>query len=206
MLLAAPAGPQTLPGPGLRAVAVPRPALPPLAPPPLPTTPLGRGLTGAYGAIVRAGSANPAAAAAANFAYVQALQRARMGDVSGALAAAHTAQAMAMTPAASPPLAATPYPGPLPVAPARPGQNAAGVFPSTAGVPIVENGVPLSPSLVVARQEIDLAGQISRGNLDGAKAHYRAALDAYVSGNAQRAQTEARAAFDAAADAISTVK
>ena len=131
-----------------------------------------------------------------------------MGDVSGALAAAHIAQATAMAGAGSVALPgpATPYPAPLPVAPARPGTNAAGVFPSTAGVPIIENGVPLSPNLVVAKQEIDLAGQISRSNLDGAKAHYRAALDAYVSGNAERARTEARAAFDAAADAISTVK
>lgn len=190
------------------AQTLPRPALPPLAAPPLPTSPLGRSLSGAYGAIVRAGTANPSAAAAANFAYVQALQRARMGDVSGALAAAHIAQATALAPAVSPQqlLPATPYPAPLPVAPARPGQNAAGVFPSTAGVPIVEAGVPLSPNLVVAKQEIELAGQISRANLDGAKAHYRAALDAYVSGNAERARSEARAAFDAAADAISTVK
>ena len=187
---------------------MPLPAVPPLAAPPLGTTPLGRSLSGAYGAIVRAGTANPSAAAAANFAYVQALQRARMGDVSGALAAAHIAQATAMAPAARPEqfAPATPYPAPLPVAPARPGQNAAGVFPTTAGVPIVESGVPLSPDLVVAKQEIDLAGQISRRNLDGAKAHYRAALDAYVSGNAERARTEARAALDAAADAISTVK
>ncbi len=177
-------------------------------PPPIPATPLGRSLSGAYGAIVRAGTANPAAAQQAQFSYVQALQRARMGDVSGALAAAHTAEATAMTPAVSPQmlLPATPVPGPLPVAPPRPGQNQAGVFPSTAGVPIVENGVPLAPDLVAAQQEIGLAGQISRGSLDAAKAHYRAALDAYVSGNAARSHAEARAAFDAAADAISTVK
>jgi hypothetical protein len=139
---------------------------------------------------------------------VQALQRARMGDVSGALAAAHVAQATAMSPGIAPQILApaTPAPGPLPVAPARPGQNSGGVFPSTAGIPIVENGVPLEPDLVVARQEIDLAGQLSRRNLDDAKAHYRAALDAYVSGNAARAHSEARAAFDAAADALSTVK
>ena len=184
------------------------PAVRPLVPPPLPTTPLGRSLTGAYGAIVSAGSRNPAAAAQANFAYVQALQRARMGDVSGALAAAHIAQATAQSPAVAPQLLlpATPAPAPVPVAPARPGQNAGGVFPSTGGVPIVENGAPLSPDLVVAEQEIDLAGRLSRRNLDGAKAHYRAALDAYISGNAVRARTEARAAFDAAADALSTVK
>jgi hypothetical protein len=184
------------------------PALLPLVPPPLPTTPLGRSLSGAYGAIVRANAANPAGAQAANFAYVQALQRARMGDVSGALAAAHIAAATAMSPGIAPQLLApaNPAPGPLPVAPARPGENSGGVFPSTAGVPIVENGVALEPDLVVARQEIDLAGQLSRRNLDGAKAHYRAALDAYVSGNAARARSEARAAFEAAADALSTVK
>jgi hypothetical protein len=153
-------------------------------------------LSGAYGALARATTTNPAAAAQAKFAYAQALQRARMGDVAGALAAAHTAQATAQSPAGAPQanLPATPAPAPLPVAAAP------------AGVPIVENGVPLAPDLVVAKQEIDLAAEISRRNLDGAKAHYRAALDAYVSGNAGRARTEARAAFDAAADAISTVK
>ena len=186
----------------------PHPALPPLSAPPLATTPLNRSLAGAYGAIVRAGTTNPAAAAQANFAYVQALQRARRGDVAGALAAAHIAQATAQAPSVSPQLlqAATPYPAPAPVAPARPGQSTGGVFPSAAGVPIIENGVPLSPDLVAARQEIDLASQISRRSLDGAKAHYRAALDAYVSGNAERAHSEARAALDAAADALSTVK
>ncbi len=192
------------------AAAQTRPVVPPplLPAPPLATSPLGRGLSGAYGAIVRAGTANPAAAQQANFAYVQALQHARMGDVSGALAAAHTAQALAGSPAREPQLLlpALPPAAPIPVAPARPGESAGGVFPSTGGVPIIENGVPLAPDLVVARQEIELAGSISRRPLDAAKTHYRAALDAYVSGNAARAHAEARAAFDAAANVISTVK
>jgi hypothetical protein len=59
-------------------------------------------LSGAYGAIARAATTNPAAAAQAKFAYVQALQRARMGDLAGALAAAHTAQATARSPAPLP--------------------------------------------------------------------------------------------------------
>ena len=82
-----------------------------------------------------------------------------------------------------------------------------GVTPPNNGVPIVDSGGEvLSADLLVARNEIALASQNSRLPLDTAKRHYRAALDAYESGNATRSRTEARAAFDAAADVLSTVK
>ena len=156
--------------------------------------------------------ADPAAAQQAAFAYAQALQRARAGDVSGALAASAHAQATA--------LEAGRGVLPLPAVPLRPappgvpttgvpqtGVTATGVTPPTAGVPIVDDaGAVLSPELLAARNEIALASELTRRPLDAAKAHYRRALDAYQSGNAARARHEARAAFDAAADALSTVK
>ena len=180
--------------------AAPRPNLPA---PPLPTSALGRSLSNAYNSIVRVGATNPGAAQQASYKYAQALQRARAGDVSGALAASGQAQAQALT--ATPPvqrvapLSAPPVPTTV-LAPT-------GVIPPNNGVPIVDSGGEvLSADLLVARNEIDLAGRNSSLPLDTAKRHYRAALDAYESGNATRSRAEARAAFDAAADVLSTVK
>lgn len=151
--------------------------------------------------------ANPAAAQQAAFAYAQALQRARAGDVSGALAASAHAQATALEAGRGVlPLPAVPL-GPAPLGVPTTGVPQTGVTPPTAGVPIVDDaGAVLSPELLAARNEIALAAELTRRPLDAAKAHYRRALDAYQSGNAARARHEARAAFDAAADALSTVK
>lgn len=146
--------------------------------------------------------ANPAAAQQAAFAYAQALQRARAGDVSGALAASAHAQATALEAGRG----VLPLPA-VPLGPAPLGVPPTGVTPPTAGVPIVDDaGAVLSPELLAARNEIALASELTRRPLDAAKAHYRRALDAYQSGNAARARHEARAAFDAAADALSTVR
>jgi len=149
--------------------------------------------------------ANPAAAQQAAFAYAQALQRARTGDVSGALAASAHAQATALEAGRG-----VPPPPAVPLGPAQSPTTVVpppGVTPSTSGVPIVEDGgAILSPELLAARNEIALASELTHRSLDAAKAHYRRALDAYQSGNAVYARHEARAAFDAAADALSTVK
>ncbi len=161
--------------------------------------------------------ANPAAAQQAAFAYAQALQRARAGDVSGALAASAHAQATALEAGRGLlPLPAVPLAQPPPGVPTTgvptsgvppTGVMPTGVTPPTAGVPIVDDaGAVLSPELLAARTEIALASELTRRPLDAAKAHYRRALDAYQSGNAARARHEARAAFDAAADALSTVR
>lgn len=185
------------------------PAAPPPRPlpaaPPLPTSPLGRSLSNAYQAIVRTGVSNPAAAQQAEFAYAQALQRARAGDVSGALAASAHAEAAALEAGRG----AFSLPS-VPLAPPQPPTTVVpptGVTPPTAGVPITgDAGAVLSPELLAARNEIELASELTHRSLDTPKAHYRRALDAYQSGNAARARREARAAFDAAADALSTVK
>ncbi|MBC5800985.1 MAG: hypothetical protein GIW94_13600 [Candidatus Eremiobacteraeota bacterium] len=147
---------------------------------------------------------SPAAAQQAEFAYAQALQRARAGDVSGALAASAHAQATALEAGRGASLPTVPLP---PAEPPTTVVPPTGVTPPTAGVPIVDDaGAVLSPELLAARNEIELASELTHRSLDTAKAHYRRALDAYQSGNAVRARHEARAAFDAAADALSTVK
>ncbi len=171
--------------------------------PPLPTTPVGRSLSNAYHSIVRAEVSNPAAAQQASYKYVQALQRARAGDVSGALSASGQAQAQVLTgvPRAQPvqPLTAPQVPTTV-LAPT-------GVTPPENGVPIVDSGGEvLTADLLVARNEIDLAQSITHKPLGAAQLHYRKALDAYESGNAARSRVEARSAFDAAADVLSTVK
>ena len=180
-------------------VAIP---LPVLAPPALPTTPVGRSLAGAYGAIVTAGARDPFAAQEASFAYTRALQQARVGNVAGALAAANEARAEALSGAA---------PGLVPpIAPIVPqpfaGDGASPNVPPALGVPLVAGGVPLSPDLENARDEIGLASREHGRNLTVARAHYRRALDAYVSGDAATSRVEARAAFDAAASGVPAPK
>lgn len=148
---------------------------------------------------------NPAAVQRASFAYAQALQRARSGDVSGALAAAAQAQAEAISGAAARSLPAGTaakmgQPGTTLVPPS-------GVMPPTSGIPIVDNaGAGLSPELRAARNEILLASQLTRRPLTSAKADYRAALGAYHSGNRARSRRQAKAAFNAAAEALSPNK
>jgi len=177
------------------AVDAQTPPRPILGPVPLPATPVGRGLNQAYGAIVRAGVNNPGAAQRAQYDYVQAVQKARMGDRAGSLAASARAQANVLL--GSPTVAA-----PRAYAPAQ-----SAIAPQAArGVPIVENGPALSGDLLVARRQLDLASQMTHANLDAAKKQYRAALDDYLSGNAERSRTEARAAFDGATDALSRMK
>ncbi|MDQ2907893.1 MAG: hypothetical protein M3R44_00910, partial [Candidatus Eremiobacteraeota bacterium] len=148
---------------------------------------------------------DPATAQRASFTYAQALQRARSGDVSGALAAAAQAQAEVNEGAAARSLraGAAARQGHAGTAPFSP----SGVTPPTNGVPIVDNaGAVVSPDLLAARNEILLVSQLSHGSLNSAKAHYRAALGAYHSGNGGRSRREAQAAFDAAAEALSPKK
>ena len=159
----------------------------------MPISPVARQLNNAYRAIVTTRTVNPIAAQNASFAYAQARQQARIGNTSGALAAAATAQAQALSGAAlAVPLAATTAATPASSVPR--------------GVPIVENGPPLSADLIVARNEIAIAEDVSRASLSRAKQHYRAALDAYESGDQARSLSEARAAFDAAVDVVSAAK
>ena len=173
----------------------PLPPLPVLPGPPLPTGALGRSLAGAYGAIVRAGATDPAAAQRAEFLYAEARQRALRGDVSGALASANAAQAAALSQR------------PALLAPAEPNVLPAGSVPREP--PILSGGgaAALPPDLLVARNEIALADRLhAGGSLDAAKRRYRRALDAYLSGNAASSHREARAAFDLAADVLSRLK
>ncbi|GAC1565922.1 MAG: hypothetical protein NVS3B17_23600 [Vulcanimicrobiaceae bacterium] len=73
--------------------ASPQPFVPILVAPPLPTTPLARGLAEAYGAASSA--PDPVARARAAQAYARALMQADGGDAVGALALARAAQATA---------------------------------------------------------------------------------------------------------------
>ena len=186
--------------------AAPNPPPPAAAPPPLrvfvgppgvPTTGVANQLSNARSAAIRADAAgNSAAAASAAAAYRQGVARAASGNVAGALGSAASAQAAASS-AIGPvaPALAPVYPPPLgPVAT------------PAAGIPLVANDASLPADLYVARREIDLAQSVSPGRVASAKAHYRAALDAYVSGSTTRYHREARAAFDAAADAFTSAK
>jgi hypothetical protein len=175
--------------------------------PVVPVGAAGRSLGDAYRSIVSVREANPAAAQAANFQYVIARQRLAAGDVSGALAASALAQSLASSPAAMP-LAARNAAASLPYAPSGVGVPGIGTLrsaplgptgttPATAPVPLA--GGPLSMQLLVARNEIDLAERLTRGDLTVAKARYRAALDAYQSGDAARSNAAANDAYRRAA-------
>jgi len=177
---------------GAGAQTPPRPILGPV---PLPATPVGRGLNQAYGAIVRTGVNNPAAAQRAQYDYAQAVQKARAGDRAGSLAASARAQADVLL--GSPTVAA-----PRAYAPAQ----SAIAAQAARGVPIVENGPALSGDLIVAKRQLELASQVPGANLDDAKKQYRAALDDYFSGNTERSRSEAQSAFDGATAALSRMK
>ncbi|MBD5605573.1 MAG: hypothetical protein IAI48_10865 [Candidatus Eremiobacteraeota bacterium] len=161
-------------------------------PPAVPAGPVAAALTNAYRATI--GAAPGPSALAANVAYLRAVQAASRGDRSGALAAAAEAQARALSVA------------PLPAAVALPSSGEAFAAPPTQGIPIVSAGLGAAgdPDLGRASNQIAIAEQSAGGRiaLDRAKAHYRAALDAYVDGNAAKTKREADAAFDLATDAI----
>lgn len=163
--------------------------------PPVPGGPLSQSLNGAYRAILHAGTLNPAAAQQASFLYAQARERAHRGDLSGALASAAAAAATAGAPANAA------------IAAQAATTQAASVTPPAAALPIVDSAALLPADLLVARNEIELAERVRPGaSLDEAKRRYRSALDAYLSGNAAKAATEARASFDAAAEVFSQAK
>lgn len=142
---------------------------------------------------------DPAAAERASFLYAQARERAARGDASGALAAAASAQALAGARSAAPLPTLAPQ--------IQPGGAAGALVPpslaASAGLP--ETGL-LPAGLLAARNEIELAERIGHAPLTEAKAHYRSALDAYLSGNAARSRVEAKASFDLAAEVISKAK
>jgi len=166
-------------------------------PPPVPAGPTSLAINNAYQALVRAGVSNPALAQQANFAYQMALVRYRAGDYRSALASAALASAIAGSASSATPLVA-----PLPL----PQIGNTTVFPPTGtqveshALPGVAGAVP-PPQLLLARNEIELAATEGRGSLDAAKAHYRAALDAWLNGDATHALEQARTAYDLAAAA-----
>jgi hypothetical protein len=163
--------------------------------PPVPGGPLSQSLNGAYRAILHAGTVNPGAAQQASFLYAQARERALRGDVSGALASAAAAQATAGVPARAA------------IAALQSTTEAASVTPPAAALPIVDSAALLPADLLVARNEIELAEKVRPGaSLVEAKRRYRSALDAYLSGNAAKSASEARASFDAAAEVFSQAK
>jgi len=173
------------------------PAAPIVPAPPPARGPLSQSLNGAYRAIVNAAPNDPGAAARASFLYADARERARRGDVSGALASAAAAWAEALAPSA-----------PRVLAPAVPLPYAPAVQPApAAAAPLAAEAASLPADLLVARNELLLAERLQPGaSLAGAKRCYRSALDAYLGGNAEREAAQARAAFDLAAEAIAKAK
>ncbi len=128
----------------------------------------------------------------AKAAYLAALQAAARGDRSGALAAAARAQAAALLPGQAP------LPGPLPFPPLAAAPLPA--FPIVSG----EAAAASDPELGSAANEIAIASDSGAGGptLDAAKKHYRAALDAFQSGDARQTRLEAGRALDLATEAI----
>jgi len=160
-------------------------------PPGVPVNGAGLALAQAREAVLRAAN-DPAAAACANAAYTQAAARLAAGETGAALASAAAARAFAAIP--SQPF--VPLIGVQPeAATAGPGAALAPAATPLAG------DTALPADLYVARREIDVAERIAPKRVARAKALYRAALDAYLSGAAERYRRAARAAFDAAADA-----
>jgi TolA-binding protein len=207
LVLAAPAGPAA-------AQLVPLPMPPPPAPP-LPTGNVQRSLSAAFGAISAATAQNPAAAQQANFLYQSALQRYRAGDFAAAAAEANAARALAAgtTPTLLAPVAAagsaagagtSGQPGFLPPGPGVPGAGQPGALHAATGSPGAAQARTLNPvdhpgglpdDLLRARNEIELAAELDGPLLEEAKKHYRAALDAYLSGDRAKELREAGASF-----------
>jgi len=159
----------------------PFPYVPPQSATPITDTPLGRALWGSSRAIEAARTADPAAAQRAYAFDLRARQQVAAGDVSGALASAALAQSAALTGAAS---------NGLP--PAQPFAAPAGSFPE---VPLARTGVVLPGELLAARTAIERATATGHdSSLGPAKAHYRRALDAYLTGDLAREVREARLA------------
>lgn len=153
----------------------------PLSAPPLAGSPLERGLAGADDAIERARPVDPLAAQRAYAFELRARQQAAAGDVSGALASSSLARAAALS-AGSPPS----------LEPARPISTLSSPF---ALVPLVGSGVVLPSDLLDARAAIERAAATRHDSgLALAKATYRYALDAYLSGDIARARRNARIA------------
>lgn len=163
-------------------------------PPPIAGGPVSRQLVNAYHAVL--GAPSSLRAQNANAAYIAALQAAARGDRSGALAAAAAAQAAALLPGQAP------QPGPLPLASRAPAPLRA--------VPIVsgEAAAASDPDLGSAANEIAIAGDSGAGGttLEAAKKHYRAALDAFQSGDAPETKIEARRALELATEAVTKRK
>jgi hypothetical protein len=137
-----------------------------LPPPPVPFGPTGLALAGAYDSINRAVPVDPSAALRAAFAYEAALARLRMGDTFGARAEAVRAQAIA-------------------------GWAGAG---TSISPPVQVAGSPLPGYILDARDRIWQAQDRGIDTRDATR-YLRVAVDAYLDGNAPRAQSEAHAAI-----------
>jgi TolA-binding protein len=183
--------------------------MPPPPAPPLPTGSVQRSLSGAFGAISAATATNPGAAQQANFLYQSALQRYRAGDLAAAAAEANAARGLAAgtTPTLLAPATGTaanpPQPGTLlpPFTGAAQAGAAAAGAPTQPGVAqsrtpnLADEAAALPDNLLRARNEIELAAELDGPLLEEAKKHYRAALDAYLSGDRAKEGREAGASF-----------
>lgn len=160
----------------------PAPYVPPLGAPALPTSPLGRGLAAAAGAIEGARATDPAVAQRAAALYLRAQQQAAAGDVSGALATTSLARVAALSASAAGPLA-----------PAIPFSAAASI--DMRSVPLAVGAAVLPPEFLRVRASLERASAKRHDfALALAKSHYRRALDAYLSGDLARARGDLRAA------------
>lgn len=160
--------------------------------PPVPPAGFGStalALQNAYGAVARVSAVDSTAALRAAFAYQAALARLRMGDSFGARAEAAQAQAFAGAAGLG-----TTIPLLAPLSPSGSTANALRALPPSLAVPLA--GSPLPGYILDARNRIWNAQD--RGvNAASAARHLRNAIDAYVDGNASRAQSEAHAATEA---------
>jgi hypothetical protein len=160
---------------------MPQTILAPLPAPPVPFAPATAALGTAYSAIARAAVVDPAAAQRAQFAYRLALSRLKMGDSAGA--AAYAASALAIANGGTAGALTGIQAGPLGSSAAAPPVKAYGSF----------GDVTLPAYLIAARDRIWSAN--SRGVVvTAATRHLRAAVDAWLDGDAARARREAHAA------------
>lgn len=189
---AAPAPPvpfaPNVPATGAQA-AQPQTVLVPLPAPPQPFGPATTAIGTAYSAIQRAAVLNPAAAQRAEYAYALALSRLRMGD--RASAAAYAASAMAIANAG---VAAS---GATGIAPIDARTLTGGAASASAAAPAKRYGafgnVTLPDYLIAARDRI-AAARTHGADVSGATHHLRAAVDAWLAGDAAQAKREAHAA------------
>jgi hypothetical protein len=167
----------------------PQAVLVPLAPPPQPFGPATTAIGTAYSAIQRAAVVNPAAAQRAEYAYALALSRMHMGD--RASAAAYAASAMAIANAGIAASEATK------IAPIDARTLTGGVAAASAATTAKRYGafgdVSLPDYLIAARDRI-ATSRAQGADVTASTHHLRAAVDAWLAGDAARARGEAHAA------------